>query len=365
MKKTGQYGKNESIEYRSEPKELSSLRIIVDAMGGDNAPEEIVKGCLQAMFDDKGVEIEMVGDRKKIEKYLKGRPHDTKRLTITDAQEVITNNDKPTEAIKKKVNSSIVIGLKKIKDKSADAFISAGSTGALLAGSLLIPGRIKGVHRPALAPVVPSEGGKNTMIIDAGMNTQIKPINYLQFGIMGTEYMKNMFGVERPRVGLINVGTEETKGSTALKQAYDILKDSQINFIGNVEGRDITEGKVDVVVCDGLTGNAMLKIMEGTGKYFMNYLKKIYSMSLASKISFLIIRHELKKLKKQIDPEEIGGTPILGINGIVYKCHGNSKAKAIKNTILKACSSACASVLEQMRNIFSRMDIGGLYDEAL
>ena len=345
--------------------ELSALRIIVDAMGGDNAPEEIVKGCLDAMNDEKGVEIEMVGDKRKIEKCLKGRVHDASRLFITDAQEEITNNDKPTEAIKKKENSSIVIGLRKMKENAGDAFISAGSTGALLAGSLLITGRIKGVHRPALAPVVPSEGGKNTMIIDAGMNTQIKPINYLQFGIMGTEYMKNMFGVERPKVGLVNVGTEENKGSNALKQAYEILKNSEINFIGNVEGRDITDGNVDVVVCDGFTGNAMLKVMEGTGRYFMNYLKRIYSVSLASKISFLMISHELKKLKKQIDPEELGGTPILGVNGIIYKCHGNSKAKAIKNTILKACSSACSTVLVQMRNIFSRVDIGGVYDEAL
>lgn len=341
------------------------MRIIVDAMGGDNAPEEIVKGCLEALSVNQGFEIEMIGDRRKIEKCLKGRIFNASRIIITDAEEEISNSDKPTEAIKRKKNSSLVIGLNKMKDKAGDAFISAGSTGALLAGSLLITGRMKGVHRPALAPVVPSEGGKNTMIIDAGMNTQIKPINYLQFGIMGTEYMKQMFNIEKPKVGLVNVGTEENKGSTALKQAYDILKASDINFIGNVEGRDITDGNVDVVVCDGFTGNAMLKVMEGTGRFFMDYLKRIYSMSLASKISFLMIRHELKKLKKQIDPEELGGTPILGVNGIIYKCHGNSKAKAIKNTILKACSTACSNVFEQMRIIFSTMDIGGAYDEAL
>lgn len=341
------------------------MRIIVDAMGGDNAPDEVVKGCLEALSINKTVEIELVGDRKKIEKCLKDRSYDSSRLFITDATEEITNNDIPTEAIKKKQNSSIVIGLKKMKNKEGDAFISAGSTGALLAGSLLITGRMKGVHRPALAPVVPSEGGRSTMIIDAGMNTQVKPINYMQFGIMGAEYMKRMFGVESPRVGLVNVGTEENKGNHALKQAYELLKNSNLNFVGNVEGRDITEGKVDVVVCDGLTGNAMLKVMEGTGRFFMNYLKRIYSMSLASKISFLMIQHELKKLKKQIDPEEVGGTPILGVNGIIYKCHGNSKAKAFRNTIIKACSSACVSVLEQIRNIFAKMDPGGAYDEAL
>jgi len=343
---------------------LTVLRIIVDAMGGDYAPDEVVKGCLEALSINKTVEIELIGDRKKIEKCLKKRLYDTSRLFITDAMEEITNNDTPTEAIKKKKNSSIVIGLNKMKANEGDAFISAGSTGALLAGSLLITGRMKGVHRPALAPVVPSESG-NTMIIDAGMNTQVRPINYMQFGIMGSEYMKRMFGVESPRVGLVNVGTEERKGNNNLKQAYELLKNSDLNFIGNVEGRNITDGKVDVAVCDGLTGNAMLKIMEGTGRFFMDYLKKIYSMSLASKISFLMIRHELKKLKKHIDPEEVGGTPILGVNGIIYKCHGNSRANAFKNTILKACSSACASVLEQIRSIFSKMDVGGAYDEAL
>ena len=257
-----------------------------------------------------------------------------------------------------------MVGMKKIKTQSAQAFISAGSTGALLAGSLLIAGRMKGVVRPALAPIVPSKKGQ-TMIIDAGMNTTIKPINYLQFGIMGTEYMKTMFGVESPRVGLLNVGTEESKGNEALKNAYEILSKSKLNFIGNIEGRDLTEGKVDVVVCDGFTGNAMLKVMEGTGSYFFDYLKKMYSKSFSGKISYMLVKHELKKLKKQIDPEELGGTPILGVNGIIYKCHGNSKAKAIKNTVLKACSSACTTVLEQMKNIFACMEVGGLYDEAL
>lgn len=339
------------------------MRIIVDAMGGDNAPDEIVKGCLEALETD-GFEIELLGDRAKIEKCLGKENINNPRIIITETTDEITNLDKPTEAIKKKPNSSIVVGMKKIKAQTAQAFISAGSTGALLAGSLLIAGRIKGVSRPALAPIVPSIKGQ-TMIIDAGMNTQIKPINYVQFGIMGTEYMKNMHGIKEPRVGLVNVGTEESKGNEALKQAYEVLKNADINFIGNVEGRDITDGKVDVAVCDGFTGNAMLKIMEGTGKYFMDYLKKMYSKSLSGRISYLLVKHELKKLKKEIDPEELGGTPILGVNGMIYKCHGNSKSKAIKNTILKACSSACTTVLEQMKNIFACMEVGGIYDKAL
>ena len=215
-----------------------------------------------------------------------------------------------------------------------------------------------------MAPVVPSIKG-HTMIIDAGMNTQIKTVNYVQFAIMGTEYMRNMFGIEKPRVGLVNVGTEEGKGNDALKNAFVELQKANINFIGNVEGRDITDGKVDIAVCDGFTGNAMLKIMEGTGKYFMDYLKKMYSKSLSGRISYLLIKHELKKMKKEIDPEELGGTPILGVKGMIYKCHGNSTSKAIKNTILKACSSACTTVLDKMTNIFASMEVGGIYDEAL
>jgi glycerol-3-phosphate acyltransferase PlsX len=340
------------------------MRILVDAMGGDNAPDEIVKGCIEAMKVNRDFEIEFLGDQARIEKLIENEDVERSRISITNTQDEITNFDKPTEAIKKKINSSLVTGMRKIKAKSAQAFISAGSTGALLAGSLLIAGRMKGVVRPALAPVVPSKNGY-TMIIDAGMNTQIKPISYLQFGIMGTEYMKSMYNIKNPRVGLVNVGTEESKGGSILKQAYEILKKSKINFVGNVEGRDVTEGKVDVVVCDGFIGNAMLKVMEGTGSYFMDFLKKTYSKGLAGKISYLLIKHEIRKLRKQIDPEELGGTPILGVNGMIYKCHGNSKAKAIKNTILKACSSACSNVMDQIKNIFAFMDVGGLYDKAL
>ena len=341
------------------------MRILVDAMGGDNAPDEIIKGCLEALNTSQDFEIELLGNKSEIERCLGSDNAAKSRITITETYDEITNCDKPTEAIKKKTDSAIVTGMKKVKDQTAQVFISAGSTGALLAGSLLVAGRMKGVVRPALAPIVPSKKGQ-AMIIDAGMNTQIKPVNYLQFGIMGTEYMKSVYNIKIPRVGLINVGTEESKGHDAVKQAYEILSKSKLNFVGNIEGRDLTEGKVDVVVCDGFTGNAMLKVMEGTGSYFFDYLKKMYSGSFSGKISYLLVKHELKKLKKQVDPEELGGTPILGVNGLIYKCHGNSKAKAIKNTILKSCSSACLTVLEQMKSIFANMvENGGVYDEAL
>lgn len=340
------------------------MRILVDAMGGDNAPDEIVKGCTEAINACDGFEIELLGDKSEIKRCLDKENFKNSRITITETFDEITNSDKPTEAVRKKQNSSIVTGMRKIKDQSAQSFVSAGSTGALLAGSLLIAGRMKGVVRPALAPVVPSKKGQ-AMIIDAGMNTQIKPINYLQFGIMGTEYMRFIYNIKNPRVGLLNVGSEENKGHDIIKQAYELLKKSNLNFVGNIEGRDLTEGKIDVVVCDGFTGNAMLKVMEGTGSYFFDYLKRMYSGSFTGKLSYLLIKHELKKLKKQVDPEEVGGTPILGVNGMIYKCHGNSKSKAIKNTILKSCGTACVTVLEEMKNIFANMESGGLYDEAL
>jgi len=333
------------------------LRILVDAMGGDNAPAEIVKGCIEAINAQDGFEIEFLGDPRKIEECLKNESFDRSRVFITETFDEITNSDKPTEAIKKKQNSSLIVGMKKIKSQTANVFISAGSTGVLLAGSLLIAGRIKGVVRPALAPVVPSING-HTMIIDAGLNTQIKPINYLQFAIMGTEYMKYVYNIENPRVGLLNVGTEVNKGDEKVKTAYEILKNSNINFIGNIEGRDIPEGNVDIVVCDGFVGNTMLKVMEGTGSYIKHQLKKMYSSSIWGKISYLMIKHDLKKLMKQIDPEEIGGTPILGVNGIIYKCHGNSKAKAIKNTVLKACGSACRNVMDRLNATFAQMETG-------
>jgi glycerol-3-phosphate acyltransferase PlsX len=335
-------------------KGIINMRILVDAMGGDNAPDEIVKGCVDAINLKQGFEIELLGDRRKIEKCFTGKQFDRSRIIITETRDDVTNYDKPSDAIRKKKDSSLVIGMKKIKDNAAHAFISAGNTGAILAASLLIAGRIKGIVRPALAPIVPSINGP-VMIVDAGMNTRIKPISYLQFAVMGTEYMKVKYGMDNPRVGLVNIGTEENKGNEIHRQAYEILRNSQVNFIGNIEGKDVPEGNVDIVVCDGFVGNAMLKVMEGTGKYFFNHLGNIYSRSIWGKISYLFVKHELKKIKKQVDPEEIGGTPILGVNGMVFKCHGNSKAKAIKNTILNACSVKYQSVMVQVKNSFVHM----------
>lgn len=333
-----------------------NLKIMVDAMGGDNAPEEIIKGCIEAIKAKGGFEIELIGIESEIKKVLQKYKYPQNRITITHASQIIYNEDKPTEAIRHKKDSSLVIGLSKIRDNLGQVFITAGSTGALLAGTLLVAGRIQGVLRPALAPIVPSLTG-GTMIVDAGMNTVCRPLNYVQFAVMGSVFMQQMFHKENPRVGLINVGTEEEKGSELLKETLPLLKNCGINFVGNIEGRDIAEGKVDVAVCDGFTGNAMLKMMEGTGKFFMHHIKRIFNSDLFTKISALLVKAHLKKLKDSVDPEMIGGTPILGANGLIYKCHGNSKSKAIRNTILNACTVTKSAFIEQIKERLATMEV--------
>ncbi len=332
------------------------MNIMVDAMGGDYAPEEIVKGCIEAVNAKVGFDIELIGVESEIQKVLKKYSYPCHRIRMAHASEVISNTDKPTEAIRRKKDSSMVVGLKKIKENLGQVFISAGSTGALLVGTLLVAGRIPGVLRPALAPIVPSLTG-GTMIVDAGMNTACRPINYVQFAIMGSIFMQQMFHKENPRVGLVNVGVEEEKGNGILKETLPLLKKCGVNFVGNIEGRDIAEGVVDVAVCDGFTGNAMLKMMEGTGKYFFHHMKRMFNMDLFSKISALLVKAHLKKLKDSVDPETIGGTPILGVNGLVYKCHGNSKAKAIRNTILNASSVTKDIFVNKIQEKFSAMEV--------
>lgn len=334
------------------------MRILIDAMGGDHAPQEIVKGALASLESAGTFELELIGDLARIEPLVSAEARRNPRLFLTHATEIVTNHDKPTEAIRNKKDSSLVQGLLKIRDKQGHALISAGSTGALAAGSLMIPGRIQGVLRPALAPIVPSECG-GTMIVDAGMNLQCRPENLLQFGIMGAMWMQGMQGVANPRVGLINVGTEESKGLALTKEAFELLQKSGLNFVGNIEGRDIAGGAVDVAVCDGFTGNAMLKMMEGTGRYFSNHLKAMFGRNLLTRLAALMMLGEIRRFRKSIDPEEIGGTPILGIDGMIWKCHGNSTAKAITNTILKSSTSAAEAMTDRFGEAFKTVETGG------
>lgn len=328
-------------------------------MGGDNAPEAIVNGCIDAANEKEGFDIVLIGDKDKIQKILSDRKYTGKRLQVVHTNEVITNEDTPTLAIKKKRASSMVVGFKMLKERKGDVFLSAGSTGALLAGALLIVGRIKGIDRPAFGVIIPTKAGR-TLLIDAGLNSMCKPVNYLQFGILGASYIEQVMGVKNPRVGLINMGTEDKKGNENIRQAYNLLMESGLNFVGNIEGNDMPEGKVEVAVCDGFVGNVVLKFYEGTGKYFFGNLKRIFSRSIFSKLSALIVRKDILGFKKSLDPDEVGGSPILGIDGIVIKSHGNSNAKAIKNVIFRAYNFARSTVLEQLREKFKNTEVSSL-----
>jgi len=332
------------------------MRILVDAMGGDNAPEEAVKGCIDAINEMEGFDIILIGDENRINDILKDANFSSDRLHIKNAQEVITMEDTPTKAIRTKKDSSMVVGLNMLKEKFGDVFLSAGNTGAIMAGALFILGRITGVDRPAIATIIPTK--KNgVLLIDSGANALCKPVNYIQFAIMGTIYMRDVLGISNPKVGLINVGSEDKKGNDTIKQAYDLLSRSNINFIGNIEGKDIPEGKVDVAVCDGFVGNVILKYTEGIGSFLFSEIKNIFTRNLLSKLSALIVKNEINSFKKKLDATEYGGAPLLGVNGKVIKAHGNSNAKAFKNAVFKAYAFARSLIVEQIEEDFINMEV--------
>ncbi len=333
------------------------INIIVDAMGGDNAPEAIIDGCLEAISMQDGFKITLVGISEVIEKVLKSREYNKDRIEIVNATEVIKGDDTPTKAIRGKKDSSMVVGLKMLKEKKGDAFLSAGNTGALLTGSLLIVGRLKGIDRPSMPALVPTS--KNMcLIIDAGMNTVCKPLNYLQFSIMGSIYMKLIFNQETPKVGLVNVGSEDAKGNDTLKQAFGLLSSSPVNFVGNIEGNDITGGEVDVAVCDGYVGNVALKLYEGAGSFFMKELKKIFTSNILTKICYLLVKPFFRDFKNKLDPDELAGAPVLGINGLVIKSHGSSKAKTIRTAILKRTLPLIKNgIVDEIREQFKNMEV--------
>lgn len=335
---------------------VTTLRILVDAMGGDNAPDAIVNGSIDAIKSQEGFDIALIGDLEQINRVISSRKFTSTRLSVIHAKEVITNDDMPTRAIKSKKNSSMVVGFNMLKEKSGDVFISAGNSGALLTGALLILGRLKGVDRPALGAVIPTKTGK-CLIIDAGLNSTCKPINYVQFGLFGSIYLKGLLNKENPTVGLVNMGTEAKKGTEVLKQAYSLLSASKLNFIGNIEGKDIPEGKVDVAVCDGYVGNVMLKFLEGSGSFFGAYLKGMFKRTIFSKLSMLFVMKDMKDFKKMMDPSENGGSPVLGVNGLVFKSHGNSNAKTIRNVIIKAYNLAQSSVFDQIKGSLDNMEV--------
>jgi len=323
------------------------MRILVDAMGGDNAPDEIIKGAVDAA-DRVDADIILVGDKEVIKKKL-AEYGNKDNIIIEHASEVILNEDKPTKAIKEKKDSSMVVGFNMVKNKEADVFISAGNTGAILTGALLNVGRIKGVSRPALAPILPTEKEKVFLLLDAGANTNCKPEYLLQFAQMGSIYMERARGIKNPKIGLVNVGTEEGKGSDLVKSAYELLQKSNLNFVGNIEARELLSGEVDVVVCDGFTGNVILKTLEGFGVTIFKILGAELQKSLKNKLAAGVLRPSLRNIKHKMDYGEYGGGLLLGIDGGIIKCHGSSKAKTITNAIIQAYDFTKNDTIETIR----------------
>lgn len=307
------------------------MRIIVDGMGGDNAPEAIVKGAVEAV-NDYGLDILIAGDENIIREQLKKHSYPAEKIQILDAPEIITNEDNPTLAIRRKKNSSMVKGMQALADGEGDGFISAGNTGALLAGGIFIVKRIQGIDRAALTVLYPTLKGAS-LLVDAGANMDTKPEYLQQFAMMGSIYMEEVMGVKEPKVGLINVGTEESKGNQLTKDTYRMLEDSNFNFAGNVEGRDLPYGVADVMVCDGFVGNVVLKLTEGMASSIFSMLKESLMADTRSKLGALLLKPQLNRMKKRLDYREYGGAPLLGTVKPVVKAHGSSDYYAFKNGI--------------------------------
>ena len=329
------------------------MRIIVDAFGGDNAPLEVIKGA-QLARQEYQVEISLSGDRKEIEQCAKENGLSLDGIEILDAQGMIPVEADPTTLLKEYENCSMAVGLRALKEGKGDAFVSAGSTGALVVGASLIVKRLKGVRRTAISTVIPNEKGC-FMLMDSGANAECNSDMLLQFGMMGSVYMNKIVGVSDPRVGLLNIGTEETKGVDLQREAYAKLQKAPIHFVGNVEARGLPLGDCDVAVCDGFTGNIALKLIEGMAKFFSGQLKGMLMRSLKTKIAALLLKDSVKDFKSKLDYKEHGGAPLLGISKTVIKAHGSSDARAIKNAIRQAKNCVESGVVEAIEENLSKM----------
>lgn len=305
--------------------------LAIDGMGGDHAPKSTVEGAVEAT-KEYGITVLITGDQEILSKELSQYDYDKEKIEIIHCSEKIENEDQPVKSIRRKKDSSMVVALNLVKEGRAEAVISAGNTGALLAGGLFILGRIKGIDRPALAPVFPHENGAS-VLIDGGANTECKAKNLLQFGVMGSLYSEHILGVKTPKVSLVNVGAEKGKGNELSKEAYTLLEESSLNFTGNMEARDLPRGKTDVIVCDGFTGNIILKLTEGVFMTVFDLLKEKFTRSFLTKVAAGILRPGLRQIKKDYDYTEHGGAPFLGVQGVLIKAHGSSNGKAIKNAL--------------------------------
>lgn len=310
------------------------MRIIVDAMGGDNSIQATTLGSVEAV-EELDLEVTLIGKKDLIEKELNKNNYTGNKIEIIHAEDIILNEDSPTLSIRRKKNSSMVVGFNKLKEGYGDAFISTGNTGALLAGGLFIIKRIEGIDRAAISSVYPTRDGM-TLLLDMGANVDCKPEYLQQFAIMGSIYSEKVLGVKSPSVGLVNVGTEKEKGNILIKEAYELLTNSNINFYGNIEARDVPEGIVDVMICDGFVGNVILKLTEGLANLFFSTLKEEFKKSFSSKIGALMLKPQLKSFKERFDYREYGGAPLLGVRKPIIKAHGSSDGLAIKNAIKQA-----------------------------
>lgn len=324
------------------------MKIILDGMGGDNAPHEIVKGAVEAAAVINH-DIYIVGKKELIEEELHKNKFKGKNIKIVNADEVITMEDSPVKAIRRKTESSMVVGLNMLRDGQGDVFISGGNTGALVVGSRIILGRIEGIDRPVLASIYPCLKGEPALLVDAGASSETKAQNLLEYGLMGSIYMEKVLGRENPKVGLVNLGVEESKGTSITKDAYHRLKAAPINFVGNVEARELPAGACEVIVCDGFVGNVILKLSEGLAFNILDLLKQKFMANLKTKMAALALKPQLSALKKDFDYEEYGGAPILGVKGPVIKIHGASRCTAVKNAILKSIPYSQENVVDIIR----------------
>ena len=325
------------------------IKVAVDAMGGDYAPGEMVAGAVDAVNTQPGIQVILVGKEDVVNAELSKYTYEKDRIQVVNATEVIATEEPPVNAIRKKKDSFIVVGMNLVKKKEADAFVSAGSSGAILVGGQVIVGRSKGVERPPLAPLIPTEKGVS-LLIDCGANVDARPSHLVQFARMGSIYMENVMHIKNPRVAIVNIGAEEEKGNALVKETFPLLKECRdINFIGSIEAREIPHGGADVIVCEAFVGNVILKLYEGVGATLLSKVKGAMMSDLRSKIGALLVKPALKATLKSFDASRYGGAPLLGLNGLVVKTHGNSKANEVKNSIIQCVAFKEQGINEKIR----------------
>ena len=330
------------------------VNVAVDAMGGDHAPAAIVEGAVAAINSSKSIKIFLVGKEEQIKQELTKYSFESSQIEVIPATEIIEMAESPVMAIRKKKDSSIVRALHLVKEGVCDAFVSAGSSGAILVGGQLVVGRIKGVERPPLAPLIPTKEGVS-LLIDCGANVDARPSHLVQFAKIGSVYMESIMGISNPKVAIVNIGAEEEKGNALVKETFPLLKNTpEINFIGSIEARDIPKGLADVIVCEAFVGNVILKLYEGVGATLIDTVKKGMMTSFRSKLGALLVKPALKKCLKVFDLEEYGGAPLLGLKGLVVKTHGSSKATEIKNTILQCQVFKEQNINEKIKKVVAK-----------